>query len=99
MQKNHRYFQKLLLTLFIILISNSSFSDYTLKILTISEGLRLATDNNRLIKIASLNKNIASSDISIARSKLLPSINASLRQTYLSHQPGAMFGQDRDRVL
>ncbi|HKZ57038.1 MAG TPA: TolC family protein [Thermodesulfovibrionales bacterium] len=82
-----------------ILISNTSFSDDTLKILTISEGLRLATDNNRLIKIASLNKNIASSDISIARSKLLPIINASLRQTYLSHQPGAMFGQDRDRVF
>jgi len=99
MQKNHRYFQKFLLTLFMILISNTSFSDDTLKILTISEGLRLATDNNRLIKIASLNKNIASSDILIARAKLLPSINASLRQTYLSHQPGAMFGQDRDRVF
>jgi len=82
-----------------ILISNTSFSDDTLKILTISEGLRLATDNNRLIKIASLNKNIASSDILIARAKLLPSINASLRQTYLTHQPGAMFGQDRDRVF
>jgi outer membrane protein TolC len=82
-----------------ILISNTSFSDDTLKILTISEGLRLATDNNRLIKIASINKNIVSSDILISRAKLLPSINASLRQTYLTHQPGAMFGQDRDRVF
>src|SRR3972149_3051701 len=95
MQKNLRCFQKFLLTLFMILISNTSFSDDTLKILTISEGLRLATDNNRLIKIASLNKNIASSDILIARAKLLPSINASLRQTYLSHQIGAIFGQDK----
>src|SRR4030042_272953 len=95
MQKNLRCFQKFLLTLFMILISNTSFSDDTLKILTISEGLRLATDNNRLIKISSLNKNIASSDILIARAKLLPSINASLRQTYLTHQPGAIFGQDK----
>jgi outer membrane protein len=65
------------------------------RIITISEGLRLATDNNRLIKIASLNKDMASADILIARAKFLPSINASFRQTYLTHQPGAIFGPEK----
>src|SRR3989304_1640171 len=90
-----RYLIHIFQLILVIFFSNQSFSDDTLKILTISEGLRLVTDNNRLIKIASLNKNIASSDILIARAKLLPSINASLRQTYLSHQIGAIFGQDK----
>lgn len=48
------------------------------------------TDNNRLIKIASLNKDIASADTLVAKSKLLPSINASFSQTFLSLQPGAV---------
>jgi len=53
--------------------------------------LRSTTDNNRLIKIASLNKDIASADTLVAKSKLLPSINTSFSQTFLSHQPGAVF--------
>jgi len=61
-------------------------------VITLSEGLRLATDNNHLIKIASISKDIASADTSAARSGLLPSINASLNQTYLASQPGARFG-------
>ena len=53
--------------------------------------MRSTTDNNRLIKIASLNKDIASADTLVAKSKLLPSINTSFSQTFLSHQPGAVF--------
>jgi hypothetical protein len=92
MQKNLRCLQNFLLTLLVILISNTSFAEDTLKILTISEGLRLATDNNRLIKIASFNKNIASSDILISRAKLLPSINASQADLF-NQSARAMFGQ------
>jgi outer membrane protein len=61
-------------------------------VITLPEGLRRATDNNHLIKIASISKDIASADTSAARSGLLPSINASLNQTYLASQPGARFG-------
>jgi outer membrane protein len=64
-------------------------------VLTLSEGLRLATDNNHLIKIASISKDIASADMSAARSGLLPNINASLNQTFLARQPGATFGSQR----
>lgn len=60
-------------------------------IITISDGLKLATDQNRLIKIASISKDIASADTLAARSRLLPNINASLNQTYFVHQPGARF--------
>lgn len=95
MQKTLRCLQKFLLALLLIFLSSTSSAEDASKILTISEGLRLATDNNRLIKIASLNKDMASADILIARSKFLPSINASFRQTYLTHQPGAIFGQER----
>jgi outer membrane protein len=95
MKKNCICIQKFLLTLLLIFLSNTSSAEDASKILTISEGLRLATDNNRLIKIASLNKNIASADILVARAKLLPSINASLSQTYLAHQPGAVFGSSK----
>ena len=70
---------------------SNCFAEDTERIITISEGLRLATDNNRLIKIASFNKDIASADSLVAKSKLLPSLNASISQTYLSHQPGAHF--------
>ena len=61
------------------------------KVISISEGLRLVTDNNRLLKIAHMNKDIASADTVIARSKLLPSIDASLNEIYFARQPGARF--------
>jgi len=85
-------FARILLTLFALFFSSNGFAEDTAGIITISEGLRLATDNNRLIKIASFNKDIASTDTLVARSRLLPSLNASFSQTYLAHQPGAVFG-------
>jgi outer membrane protein len=73
-----------------IFYSNHCLADDN-KMLTLSDGLKLATDNNRLIKIASIAKNIASVDTLAAKSRLLPNINASLNQTFLAHQPGALF--------
>ena len=61
-------------------------------VMTLSQGLNLATENSRLIKIASRGRDISSTDVSIAFSRYLPSINASLAQTFLSHQPVAIFG-------
>lgn len=84
-----------LIIIFIVSFPPNSFSSDSLKTLTISDGLRIATDNNRVIKIASINKAIASADIVIARSRFFPSINGSLRQTFLSHQPAALFGPEK----
>ncbi len=60
-------------------------------IITLSEGLKSATENNRLIKIAFHTKEISSTEVLVAKSRLFPSINATLNQTYLSYQPGAWF--------
>ena len=61
-------------------------------IMTLSQGLKLATENSRLIKIASRGRDVSSADVSIAFSRYLPSINASMSQTFLSNQLVAIFG-------
>ena len=61
-------------------------------IMTLSQGLKRATESSRLIKIASRGRDISSTDVSIAFSRYLPSINASLSGTFLSHPPVAIFG-------
>ncbi len=60
--------------------------------ITISEGLRLATEKNRILRIASLNKDIAYTDTLVAQSRFLPSIDASANYTLFAHQPGFRFG-------
>jgi outer membrane protein TolC len=62
------------------------------EVLTLSDGLRLATENNRLIKIGGHEELISEADTLIAKSPMLPRVNASLSQTFLSDQPGAFFG-------
>lgn len=84
-------FARIFLPLLALSFFSNCFAEDISRIITISEGLRLATDNNRFIKIASFNKDIASADTLVAKSKLLPSLNASFSQTYLSHQPRALF--------
>ncbi|WP_333652244.1 TolC family protein [Dissulfurispira sp.] len=61
-------------------------------IITLSEGLKIATENNRLVKIAFSERDISYEDTIISRSKLLPNINANMSQTFLSRQPGAHMG-------
>jgi outer membrane protein len=63
-----------------------------LSILTLQEGLKIVTQEARLIRIAALNEDIARSETRLARSRLLPSVNAYVRQTFLAYQPGARFG-------
>jgi outer membrane protein len=62
------------------------------EMLSLAGGLRIATDGNRVIKIALFNRNLASQDISIARSRFFPVANASANYTMLAYQPGAVFG-------
>lgn len=62
------------------------------ELLTLPQGLRLAAENNRTIKVTQQQENISEADTLIARSPLLPAINASAAQTFLAYQPQAIFG-------
>lgn len=61
------------------------------EVLTFSQGLHLAAQNNRLVKISERDEAISEADITLARALMLPSINASLSQTFLAYQPAAIF--------
>lgn len=60
--------------------------------LKLAEGLKLAVENSRHIKIASYEENAAQAEALVERARLLPSVNASFRGTALSAQPEAIFG-------
>lgn len=69
------------------------FASYNVnaEVLTLSQGLQLAVQNNRLIRITEQEEAVSEADIALAKSLMLPSINASLSQTFLSYQPAAIF--------
>ena len=73
------------------LILTFAYSSYA-GVLTLSDGIRLAVENNRSIKINEQEELISEADTLIARSPMLPSVNASLSQTFLTEQPEAIFG-------
>jgi outer membrane protein len=60
--------------------------------LTLSEGLKLVTEENRLIKITQYGESISEADTLIARSRLLPTVNTFFSYTTLAYQPQAIFG-------
>lgn len=60
--------------------------------LTLQEGLRSVTQENRLIRIALSEEAVSEADTLLARSAMLPHVNASLSQTLLAHQPAVIFG-------
>ncbi|MEW6569787.1 MAG: TolC family protein [Nitrospirota bacterium] len=61
------------------------------EVLTLSEGLRLAIERNRVVKITEAEELIAESDTLIRKARMFPEINASLSQTLQAHQPAAKF--------
>ena len=86
--------RKIVLTfMFFLAVSPSNiYAENNPEILTITEGLKIATENNHIVKIATQDMNMSSADVLIAKARLYPSINASVSQTFLSNQPGAHFG-------
>ncbi|MCX5832360.1 MAG: TolC family protein [Deltaproteobacteria bacterium] len=60
--------------------------------LTLGEGLKIVTEKGRLARIAAYDEEIARDSALIARASLFPRVNASLNQTFLAHQPQAIFG-------
>ena len=62
------------------------------EVLTLPEGLRLVTKNNRTIKMSQYDEKMSEADTMIALSRLLPEVNASGGYTSQAHQPTAIFG-------
>lgn len=60
--------------------------------ITLSEGLKIVTEESRVIKIAKLSEAMAESDANMARSALLPHLAASAARTDLEHQPAMLVG-------
>lgn len=61
-------------------------------VITLAAGLKEATEESRLVKIAAYNPEIASAEAAREFARFLPSVNASAGQTWLSNQPGAIAG-------
>jgi outer membrane protein TolC len=58
---------------------------------SLPQALAAGTAQNRLVKIARTEEQISMADVHIARSALLPSVDAKAGQTFLSTQPRAIF--------
>jgi outer membrane protein len=59
--------------------------------ITLAEGLRIATDKSRGVNIAKFNERMAESDTLMARSALLPRVDASGAYTNMAYQPASLF--------
>ena len=55
--------------------------------LTLQDGLKIVTEESRVVKIARSGEDMAVSDMKMARAGLFPSINASASHTSLAYQP------------
>jgi len=82
----------MLMFLLTVSLSTVCYGESNASVMTITEGLKIATENNHIVKIATEDMNMSSADALIAKSRLYPSLNASASQTFLSNQPGAHFG-------
>jgi len=60
--------------------------------LTLGEGLKIVTEKGRLVRIAAQDEEIAKDNALMAQAGLFPRVNATLGQTFLAHQPQAIFG-------
>ncbi|MBU1055852.1 MAG: TolC family protein [Proteobacteria bacterium] len=78
----------ILLTVILICYSNAGIAaDDVPQMITLSEGLKIVTKQGRAVKIAGFSERIAESDVNVARSGLLPRIDASAGHTSLDRQP------------
>jgi outer membrane protein TolC len=77
-----------LILIFSFIYASIAYAD----VLTLPDGLRLVTEENRLVKITLREEAVSEADTLFARSRMLPNINASLTQTFLTYQPEVIFG-------
>jgi outer membrane protein len=74
----------------VFLLANKAAAE----VLTLPEGLKLVTENSRLIKISRSDEKIAEADTRVEKSRIYPTVNAAASGTMLAHQPGAIFGSE-----
>lgn len=75
-----------------VLFYNPCYSEDIPKVITISDGLKIATENSRIIKIATYNRDISIADTLVAKSRFFPTIDVTANETLLRYQQGAIFG-------
>lgn len=86
--------KKILSALILLGIAAVFFSagSVSAEVLTLPEGLRLVTQNSRLIRISQGDEKISEADSLIEKARLYPTVNAAAGGTMLAHEPGAVFG-------
>lgn len=62
------------------------------RLITISQGIELVLKNSRMIKVALPDNAMSFQDSLLARSALLPQLNAYVNKTFNSNAPGMIFG-------
>lgn len=82
----------ILYSLITFLVHTPCYAENIQNSMTISEGLKIATEKNRIIKIATYNKDISRADTLIAKSRFFPTIEITANDTFLRYQPGIIFG-------
>ena len=65
------------------------------RLITIPEGIRLVMKDSRLLKISLADKDMVFADSLMARSVLLPQLNATVNESFLKFQPTAKSGGTR----
>jgi outer membrane protein len=60
--------------------------------LTLPDGLRIVTEESRIVRIREQEERMSRADADVARSRLLPGVVLSFGNTMLAHQPGVRFG-------
>lgn len=83
---------KIFLFIFIAGSCLRAYAEEGARLITISQGIQMVLKDSRLIKIALPDNEMAYQDSLIARSALLPQLNASLSETFNRFQPAMKFG-------
>ena len=83
---------KIYLFIFIICFCCQAHAQEQARLITISGGIQIVLKDNRLIRIALPDNEMAYQDSLIARSALLPQLNANVTKTFNRFQPAMKFG-------
>lgn len=83
-----RYFRLFLSAFLLCFLPVPAFA----ALLSLSQGLKIVTDESRIVRIKQQEERASEMDTYIARARLLPSVNATYGQTHLDQQPGIRIG-------
>jgi outer membrane protein len=91
MLKKNKIFPVILIAV-VILLSSHAYAEEESRLITISQGIGLVLKNSHLIKVALPDNTMSFQDSLLARSALLPQLNAYISKTFNSNAPGMIFG-------